>query len=560
MNTKSIQNKKSLFPPIAIIFLIFYLFFFFLDGYVLHADSHSYLYMDLSREPVYPLFLAALRALCGESYFLTAASLLQNLFNAACCVFFAVTMIKEFSLDEKEDRLYPLLLALILMSPSLLTRFVAKRGSTFSCSIMTESLTIPLWLAIFALLYQILRSRSRKTTLLAALLITLAISTRKQMLSLLVLFFLVLVYAYVLPATAGKRKAQEYFSKGILARIAFCIALPAACFLLMNTGEKVCNRIVHGVTSGHTDSNNTLFTILLYASSPTDGELLTDSSINFLIPFLDIDEQVLFYAGGKETFSEGYKRLEEMGITQQDLLTNSLWPKWFQSDLSDLYGELLAQVDENELTSHYAQDGEHFSDSYDEIAIQISQPLIEEWLQAHHIEGTEKKALAADQVRAKLLSQLFPKKIRDILPIYLHSFLHGLQLTVSAQGRLFAFYSLAVYGLFLFLLLLSYARYPESPASLFASLVLLGILGNVGLTSLVIFTQTRYMIYNMALFYTALLMLFREGIAKGPSGLSEKEAENLLENLYPDPHYRVEAYKEELVNQHFPDKFDIHII
>ncbi|MBQ9438781.1 MAG: glycosyltransferase family 2 protein, partial [Lachnospiraceae bacterium] len=55
-------------------------------------------------------------------------------------------------------------------------------------------------------------------------------------------------------------------------------------------------------------------------------------------------------------------------------------------------------------------------------------------------------------------------------------------------------------------------------------------------------------------------LLFREGIAKGPSGLSEKEAEKILENIYPDPHYRVEASKEELVKQRFPDKFDIHII
>ena len=40
-----------------------------------------------------------------------------------------------------------------------------------------------------------------------------------------------------------------------------------------------------------------------------------------------------------------------------------------------------------------------------------------------------------------------------------------------------------------------------------AGLTLLSILCNVGLVSLVIFCQTRYTIYNMALFYISLLLL-----------------------------------------------------
>ena len=41
-------------------------------------------------------------------------------------------------------------------------------------------------------------------------------------------------------------------------------------------------------------------------------------------------------------------------------------------------------------------------------------------------------------------------------------------------------------------------------------LVLLSIFFNVGLVSLVIFCQTRYTIYNMALFYIALILMLNE--------------------------------------------------
>ena len=156
---------------ILAVFTVFYLFFFFLDGAVLHADSHSYLYMDISREPVYPLFLAALRGLFGEESFLSATSFLQNLVNAACSAYLAIVLIREFfgpagdlfsSSDKAKetgtavpgeterkpektqsgsgsgpDRRNPSrliwegLILLILMAPSLLTRFAAKRGSTF---------------------------------------------------------------------------------------------------------------------------------------------------------------------------------------------------------------------------------------------------------------------------------------------------------------------------------------------------------------------------------------------------------------------------------------------
>ena len=53
------QDKKIILG----ISLLFYLFFFFFDGVSIAADSAGYINMSISREPVYPLFLAFLHIL-----------------------------------------------------------------------------------------------------------------------------------------------------------------------------------------------------------------------------------------------------------------------------------------------------------------------------------------------------------------------------------------------------------------------------------------------------------------------------------------------------------------
>ena len=49
-----------------------------------------------------------------------------------------------------------------------------------------------------------------------------------------------------------------------------------------------------------------------------------------------------------------------------------------------------------------------------------------------------------------------------------------------------------------------------SSASIMGICVLLGIIGNVSLVSAVIFCPTRYTIYNMALFYMAMIVMLAD--------------------------------------------------
>ena len=66
-----------------------------------------------------------------------------------------------------------------------------------------------------------------------------------------------------------------------------------------------------------------------------------------------------------------------------------------------------------------------------------------------------------------------------------------------------------IYLLYIVLLGYTLKKNGLNKYSLFGIFVLLAVLANIGLVSLVIFCQTRYTIYNMALFYVAgFLMLY----------------------------------------------------
>ncbi|MBQ9511590.1 MAG: hypothetical protein IJR58_00185, partial [Lachnospiraceae bacterium] len=85
------QNKfKSTFLKYAaVILVLFYVGFALFDGPVWAKDSASYTGMAISREPVYPLFLAFFRMIFGEEAgrnglpaYLFPAVIVQSLVNA----------------------------------------------------------------------------------------------------------------------------------------------------------------------------------------------------------------------------------------------------------------------------------------------------------------------------------------------------------------------------------------------------------------------------------------------------------------------------------------------
>ena len=145
------RDRRTAFSGLMLaVSLLFYLFFACYDGAVICVDSPSYIRMDISREPLYCLFLAGLRAAFAafpaeafaEDAYLTAAAFLQSLLAAFAAWSLVNYLWKEMDLPES----FALLLLGMPFAVSLLCRFAAQRGSMYSNSILTEGIAIPLYL------------------------------------------------------------------------------------------------------------------------------------------------------------------------------------------------------------------------------------------------------------------------------------------------------------------------------------------------------------------------------------------------------------------------------
>lgn len=148
------QRKTDLFTVIVLALSFgFYLFFAFFDGAVICVDSPSYITMDSSREPLYPLLLAVFRRIfqgvSGEFY-LSVTAVFQSIL-AALSVFLLEEYIRK---TMHLSKLCASFVLVIPMSVSLLCRFAAKRGSMYSNSILTEGIVISLFLIFFRFLIE----------------------------------------------------------------------------------------------------------------------------------------------------------------------------------------------------------------------------------------------------------------------------------------------------------------------------------------------------------------------------------------------------------------------
>lgn len=134
---------KNRIVDIAIFVLpiLFYLVFWMIDGTIICVDSHTYIDMSLSREPLYPTFLAIVRFLVGPSAYLDVVTLLQSILMGISTYVLIAYLRKEFGLGI----LFTSLLLMVCFAVSLLCRFSAGRRSMYSNCIMTESICIPIF-------------------------------------------------------------------------------------------------------------------------------------------------------------------------------------------------------------------------------------------------------------------------------------------------------------------------------------------------------------------------------------------------------------------------------
>lgn len=456
-------KRKTLFPISSfLICFLFYLFFAFLDGAVICVDSPSYINMHLSREPFYPILLAAFRALFPTqgNFYLTAVAFMQSLLAA-----FAAWRLANFL--KKELALTPLPAFFVLAMPlatSLLCRFAAKRSSMYSNSILTEGIACSMFLLFTCFLLEYCFHPSRKALLKAGFLSFLMIATRKQMY--LTLFLLVIAILYVsfqtngIPAkrTDGSRHQSGFSFRQQLKVLPVLLGTVFGILLSNFALDAGYNYLLHGSFSTHSSDNRFLATMVFYTAAPEDAALISDPQV-------------------RELFQEIYDICDENGY-----LMSHAGAGWYQRV-------------------------EHFGNHYDHIQIDTMWPMIQQYVHTHYSGSDAELEKLVDSFTQEIINALLPRVWPKILLTFTDNFLSGLITTVAQRRPVLIPYSLFIYLFYLALLIYNLKKEGLSRLSLLALYTLVSVLINVAIVSMVIFCQTRYTIYNMPLFYISFLLL-----------------------------------------------------
>jgi hypothetical protein len=115
-----------------------------------------------------------------------------------------------------------------------------------------------------------------------------------------------------------------------------------------------------------------------------------------------------------------------------------------------------------------------------------------------------------DNVADELTAYLMPKVIGKYIKNYLAVISLGFVRTVAYEKGVLPLYAICIYIIAIVFTFILWKRNHSSKPAIFMAVVLLTTVGNVCATALMIQCISRYMIYNLPLFYMALLLEIKE--------------------------------------------------
>lgn len=422
----------------------------FLDRLMLFTDdSPSNISMDITREVVYPLFLAMMRLIFGSQGYLIPTLILQNLLAGFGIWFFCIYLYNAFRL--------PKLLTLAIMGGCELVLLFVGRTLFYVSAIQTEALAVPLFYLLMRYLLQSAVELRFRPLIPAAILTCIGVLLRAQFLMFVVL--LALVAGYVAISNKTFRKAFI----PILASVAVILSLT-------NILTMTYHYFVNGVFTTTPFINRHIATRMLYVADMEDADLFQND------PAL----QNVFILAEKEMFelNRNYSAVSDADIlTQYEHLEANFDSVLFYSMqpvlVSELFPDFFTSTDPAIWVKFDAKAGEFI------------RPLLAD--NAGKYLQTVKNSLVVGVVRC-------------------NSF-YSLRLSRSIN-LCFVFFSIGMYAAAVSLAI--YAIKKHRASGICMATVLIMILGLVAVPALSLFPSTRYMFYAIGPFYAILAILAYE--------------------------------------------------
>ena len=460
------RKNKTDFIPVCIFIVVFG--FLFLTGEPTYAgDTFQHENQMIMREPGYALLIQLLRFLSPQKYYWLLIAV-QNLLAIVADTMVLSFMRRRFSLRFPES----LLFTGILLMPHLMTPILSSAHLVLTNALMTEGILFSLYpLGFISLLKMIEAGKAigRESFCTMGWFFLLSM-IRGQMMVLFVVWFLV---AYVLAVKNGIQETNKAAEKGntfVLAEnigrqgliailTVFIIAFAARSVLIRGY-----NFLEQGLFVGTVSGKAMSFANVLYVTDREDGEAIKDDAL-----------RALFY-------------------------------------------EIYDYADAAQMNYKYAPSGllnraAHHEQCHDELNFTYFAEPTKQFLkqtQGLYVDRFQELMIAVDQIAGKLSTALMPEVLVRYLRNYISVIALGFVRTVSYESTLLTWYAVFIYLVAVVLTVKLFKSGKKSQAAPFMAVVLLTIIGNVCATALMVQCISRYMIYNLPLFYMAGFLELRE--------------------------------------------------
>ena len=437
------------------IFTVFFGFLLITGAPIYVSDTFQYENQMVMREPVYALIIQFLRFLSPQNHFWILI-IIQNLLAIFANTAFMVFMKKQFKLNVIMSGLF----IVILLTPHIMTPVFASTNLVLTNSLMTEGLLFSLYPLFIMLLLKAMWSGKPlgKESLITICFCLFMSLVRGQMMVLFVVWFLVMAAVEIF------NKTDENNIKGKLKTLVVIAVLFVVVFVARIGIVRVYNYCENGLFVDTASGKAMSFANVLYVADRQDGEAIEDSFL-----------RELFY----EMYDAADKDKMNYKYSQKGLLNRAEYHEKCHDELNFTYFGEPAKRYVGETKGIYVE-------QYQELMIEIDK--------------------VADELSKQLMPEVFGKYVQNYFAIIILGFVR----TVAYPHPLLAWYSLLIYIVAIIFTILLWKKNPYSKAAPLMAVVLLIIVGNVCATALMIQCISRYMIYNLPLFYMAGLLELRE--------------------------------------------------
>ncbi len=449
------------------IFAVFFGALFLTGEPVYTGDTFQYENQMVMREPGYALLIQLLRLISPDGHYrlLTALQCVTAIAaNTVVIVFFR----RRFDLNLP----FSFLFAAVLLAPHIMTPVFASTHLVLTNALMTEGILFSLYpLAVVSLLDMMWSGKPvGKESMRTIGLFFLLSLIRGQMMVLFVVWFLV---GYVMAVKNATEKtdrtrsgldtfqlAENIARQGLIAAVAVIVLVFAARTVLIRTYNYCEQGLFVDTASGKAMS----FANILYVADREDGMAIADDGLRELF-------YEMYDSADADRMNEKY--------APSGILNKAAYHEKCHDELNFTYFAEPAKRYVGERQGIY-------TDRYQELMIAI------------------------DEVADQLSKQLMPEVAVRYLRNYLNVTALGFVRTVAYENPVLSWYALFIYMAAVALTVWLWRKGRGGMAASFMAVVLLTIVGNVCATALMIQCISRYMIYNLPLFYMAGMLELRE--------------------------------------------------